>query len=121
MLTFYTDRIIPNRFSGYSIGPVILIRPSYKSDVGLLEHEKTHRRQWLRTCGLHSLLYPLSPSYRLRSEAEAYAKQIEHTASRPIDLFSFFICSKYGLKVTEKEAKDAILSFLPDDLRHELQ
>lgn len=121
MFTFYTDRFIPSRFSGYSIGPVILIRPSAKQDVGLLEHEKTHRRQWLKTAGLHSFLYVLSKQYRLKAEAEAYAKQVEYTDSRPVDLFAFFICTKYGLSISEKEAKEAILSFLPDDLRHELQ
>ena len=121
MLTFYTDRFIPARFSAVTYGPVILIRPQCKEDRGLLEHELTHRRQWLRTLTVHSLLYALSPSYRLRAEAEAYAKQLEYTPSKPIDAFAFFICTKYNLDVTEPEAKKAILSFLPDSLAHELQ
>lgn len=38
-LVFYTDRIIPERFAGLTIGFVVLIRPKYRDDSGLLAHE----------------------------------------------------------------------------------
>ena len=43
-LTFYTDKI---KHAGEARGPVVLIKPQYKEDKGLHEHEFVHVRQWL--------------------------------------------------------------------------
>ena len=74
--TFYTDRRLKDWQAGATFGPVILIRPKYREDVGLLEHEKMHVKQWWFTLGLHALLYWLSKRYRLWAEAKAYAEQM---------------------------------------------
>lgn len=106
----YTDRFIKPWAAGCAWGPIVLIRPKYRDDVGLLEHEQVHVRQFWRTFGLHGLLYWLLPKYRLAAEAEAYAKQY---ARRPdkLALYASFIVKRYGLKVTQGEAEVAILSF----------
>lgn len=96
-----TDEIA-NGFGGTSQGPLIKILPKYKNDTGLLEHEKTHVRQWyaamgiwlllcamlslvvspvlLPLCGLaplvHPVLYKLVRPYRQWCEVQAYRKQL---------------------------------------------
>ena len=75
-LTFYTDKFLEPWQGAAAFGPVILIRPKYREDVGLLEHEKMHVKQWWFTLGLHALLYNLSKRYALRAEARAYAEQM---------------------------------------------
>jgi hypothetical protein len=72
----FFQRALPDAFAGMTYGPVVLIAPGYEDDVGLLEHEFTHVRQFWRTCGLHLLFYPLWRAYRLRSEIEAYKVQM---------------------------------------------
>jgi hypothetical protein len=42
-----TNLFIPKRFDAICLGPVILIRPEYANDKGLIEHEKTHTKQWV--------------------------------------------------------------------------
>lgn len=63
--------------NGQANGPVVRIRPAYRDDEGLLQHELIHVRQWWRTLGLHSLLYLCSKKYRLKAEVEAYREQIK--------------------------------------------
>lgn len=76
MLTFYTDRWMPDGVAACARGPVIFIRPAYRGDRGLLEHERVHRRQWLLTLGLHSFAYLLVRRYRLWAEVRAYQEQM---------------------------------------------
>ncbi|OPY87923.1 MAG: hypothetical protein A4E72_01405 [Syntrophus sp. PtaU1.Bin208] len=76
-LIFYTDRM-PKYSSGCANGPIIRIRPAYRDDRGLLEHEKVHVKQWWRTFGFHSLLYLCSKKYRLAAEVEAYRVQLRY-------------------------------------------
>ena len=54
----------------------IVIRPKYKNDVGLLEHELEHERQY-KSDWFHAIKYYMSQKYRLECELLAYAKQIE--------------------------------------------
>jgi hypothetical protein len=77
-ILFYTDWIKENK-GGSTNAFVIRIRPKYKHDAGIYEHELTHVKQWWRTAGLHSLFYIFSKKYRLKSEVEAYRKQLEYT------------------------------------------
>ncbi len=105
-MIFYTTNFVGDRFAGSTRGPLIFIRPEYKDDVGLLEHEKTHRWQWIRTIGLHSFLYLLLPSYRLSSEVEAYKVQLQYCSDVELNTrrFARFISTKYNLDVSEEEA-----------------
>lgn len=106
-MIFYTNRFVTEGFAGCARGPFIFIRPQYMTDVGLREHEKVHRRQWLRTLGLHSFLYLLVPKYRLASEVEAYKEQLRYNPGRA-ELYAVFISTKYKLPI----AQDAALRLL---------
>jgi hypothetical protein len=101
-IVIYTDRLIPARFAGYTVGPIILIRPANRGDVGLLEHEKTHVRQFWRN-PLFGLVYLLSKRARLRYEAEAYRVQLKYNPDR-LALYAHFLATKYKLDITEEEA-----------------
>lgn len=107
-MVFYTNRFIPERAAGCARGPLIFIRPEYKNDIGLLKHEKVHVKQWYRTIGLHSFLYLLSEKYRLKSEVEAYKKQLEYSP-READLYALFISNNYNINIEKDEAKKLLL------------
>ena len=93
---------LPNGFGGTAQGPLIKLLPKYQHDAGLIEHEKTHVRQWyamlsigLLLCTLlmllvspylwplyglapvlYQLLYKFVRPYRRWCEVQAYRKQI---------------------------------------------
>ena len=104
---YYTDNV-PSGSAGCANGPVIRIRPEYEDDKGLLEHEKTHVRQFWRTLGFHSLMYLLIKRYRLNAEVEAYRVQLEYIPGEMKEInrrkFSNRIATRYGLKISEEEA-----------------
>ena len=50
-----TEKIV-NGFGGTAQGPIIRILPKYKDDIGLLEHEKVHVRQWYAWLALGLLI-----------------------------------------------------------------
>ena len=97
----YTDNMDEN-FAGITRAFVISIRPKYKDDKGLLEHEKTHVRQWYKTLGLHGLLYAFWRTYRLNCELEAYKEQMQYAPDLKVavDKFADFLANKYGLDIT---------------------
>lgn len=103
MMVFYTRRFVPRGFAGCARGPFIFIRPEYRNDRGLLEHEKAHVRQFWRTLGFHGLLKLVSRRYRLACEVEAYRKQLEYS---PQDLrhFARFLATKYGFRLSTDQA-----------------
>ncbi len=105
-MIFYTDRFIPAQFAACTRGPFIFIRPEYKNDIGLREHEFIHVVQWVRTLALHSLLYALWPAYRLKSEVEAYKVQLQYCNDIELNTrrFARFIVTKYDLDITDEEA-----------------
>lgn len=103
-IVIYTDRLIPARFSGCTLGPVILIRPDYRGDRGLLEHERVHAGQFWRTLGLMGIGYLLFKHYRLRCEVEAYREQALWYRDDRRQLFARFLADKYNLGVTYDEA-----------------
>lgn len=99
----YTDQGIPERFAGWTVTFFIKIRPLYQADVGLLEHEKLHVRQFWRTLGLYCALYPLWKKYRLGCEVEAYREQLRYN---PLSIghFATRLATCYGLNITTDEA-----------------
>ena len=129
MITFYTDRLIPDKFGAVSAGPVTLIRPKYKDDRGLHEHEDVHFTQWLVLAALgpvsasvvyfaqieqaqpylltillmpslfHGMLYELSKRYRQACEVSAYKAQLPHYPDDRTELFAGFLASKYDLDI----------------------
>jgi hypothetical protein len=95
---FYTNLLVGKDFEGAARGPFIFIRPEFKGDRGLLEHERVHVRQFWRTLGVHGFLYRFSRAYRLRSEVEAYRRQLEFDpASR--SRFAVLLHLKYDLGI----------------------
>lgn len=129
MITFYTDRLIPDKFGAVSAGPVTLIRPKYKDDRGLHEHEATHFAQWLSLAAIgpvstaivygagiaavqpylfyvlfvpslfHGLLYKFVRRYRQACEVSAYKEQLECYDDDRTELFAGFLASKYDLDI----------------------
>lgn len=110
-MIFYTNRFIPARFAAYTIGFIILIRPQYKDDEGLAEHEHVHVDQFLCTLGISALLYAVSKKWRLRYEAQAYAAQLEYYPDDRLRLFAHFLSTKYGLGITQDAAEAEIRKY----------
>jgi hypothetical protein len=101
-----TNKFIPARFSAYTIGFIILIRPEYWDNIGLIEHEKVHVHQFWRTLGLNGLFYWLSKKKRLEYEVEAFRKQLEYAEepSTSRKLFAYYLVANYKLNITLIEA-----------------
>lgn len=101
---FYTNNLIPDKFGAKTVGPFILMRPQYKNDTGLLEHEKVHVRQFWSTLGLFGIPYYFSKKYRLKYELEAYKEQLKYYAIDKRSLFAYYLSTKYNLNITQEEA-----------------
>lgn len=107
---FYTDRFIPERFGAFVVWPFIFIRPKYREDRGLLEHELQHVRQLFKNLFLpFLLLYKFNAKFRLRMELDAYRVQLAHAPSGGDmealrNLFAGWIATNYRLDITHSEA-----------------
>ena len=132
----FTEKL-PSGFGGTTQGPIIKILPKYKDDAGLLEHEKTHVRQWYAVLAigllfstlltllvspclwplyglapvLHQLLYKFVRPYRCWCEVRAYRKQIEIGGYTGNEFAVTALVEKYDLGLSVEEAK-ALLSGL---------
>ena len=100
---------IPRRFAAFVFGFIIFIRPSYKNNIPLIEHEKVHVHQFWRTFCTHGIWYHFNKDYRLRSEVDGYAMQIkvrEELGMTPdYERLAKYIVDFYGLDITIEEAK----------------
>lgn len=118
-------------FGGEACGPFIRLRPKYSNDQGLLEHEKTHVRQWyvatiitaLVVVGLgaliaplltaligvapfsHSLLYKYARPYRQWCEVRAYRKQVDVGGYNSNEFAVAALVERYGLRLSVDEAR----------------
>lgn len=64
-------------FPYFGLGTCIVeIRPKYKDDIGLLNHELKHVEQYSKDW-FHVLKYKYSKGYRYKCELEAYKEQIK--------------------------------------------
>ncbi len=102
-MIIFTDSFIPTRFAGYTIGPFNLIRPKYKNDIGLIEHEKTHSKQFWNTLGVAMLLYTFSKTYRYKYELEAYRVQLKYSPDAAAK-FANMLANCYNLQISETKA-----------------
>lgn len=100
-IVIYTDRFV--RHGGVAYGPIVLVRPRYRHDKGLHAHERTHVRQWWRTFGLMSIVYPISRRWRCRWEVEAFQAQLEH-APDALLTFADFLATWYRLDIDRADA-----------------
>jgi len=51
---------------------IVKINDKHFNNKALIQHELVHTKQFLRTFGLHFLLYKFNDSYRYKAELEAY-------------------------------------------------
>ena len=118
---FYTDSniLIPKVHGACTRAFFVFIRPKYKGNLPLLEHELTHVRQFWTTFGLFPFLYLLSKKYKLKAEVEAYRTQLQvyADASYPADIldakakaYAEFIAERYGLRITSENAYKLLTS-----------
>jgi len=99
-IVFYTNWFVPKTAAGCARAIFIFIRPKYINDIGLLAHERTHVRQFLRLPFIHSFLYLLNSKYRYNCEVEAYGRQLQVNGDRSRTmLYAEFICNYYKLDV----------------------
>jgi len=103
-LIFYSDTRLKDWQDGATFGPVVIIRPTYKNDLGLLAHELFHTKQWWLTLGTHPIWYNLVPKYRYWSEIWAYRRQLKSNPEY-IDYYVDLIESHYGLTVSKETIK----------------
>ena len=107
-IVIYTNKFIRKEWVASNRFPFILIRPKWKGVAFVLEHEKVHSRQMIRTFFLHGLMYKFSKKYRLKAEVEAYKVSIEY--GQELDDCAWAISNVYNLEVTEKEARVLLTS-----------
>jgi uncharacterized membrane protein len=135
-VTIYTDRFLPDWVGARAIGPFVLIRPKYKDDKGIHAHEYTHVKQWFRwtalwailvtlallvlpeaahiivpfyglSVGIFHLMYALVKSFRLESEVEAYAAQVN--AGADLDKMAAALANpNYKFNIGFEEAKNLL-------------
>jgi len=108
--TFYVTWIFTllrkERSAGIAVGPLIFIRPKYKDDKGLLEHEKEHVRQFWKYLGINGLLYFFSQKWRYKFELDAYKVQLKYSTNKDASakLFAGYIINNYKLDNLNKDA-----------------
>lgn len=109
---FWTDRFLKDWQGGVSCGFFCILRPKYKEDKGLLEHELTHCKQFYRTLSIHVWLYKFSAKYRLSAEVEAYKKQLEYHTDKElnIDWMAKAISERYDLDVSINDVKALLIA-----------
>ena len=93
---------LPENKGGVANGFIVRIKPKYKLDNGILQHELVHVKQWYRTFTFHSFLYLFNKKYRLSSEVEAYKEQLKHYPDDRTNLFAKFIVEDYNLDVEQE-------------------
>lgn len=135
VIVHYAD-IKKKNVAGYASGPYVRIKPEYRHDEGLHEHEFMHVKQGyigLIGCVLlglllnqfidfdyileaafgigaasHPLLYLLVTRYKLFAEVVAYAKQAEFYPTDKTELFGKFIAENYKLDISAEDATKMI-------------
>ena len=137
-MNYYLIKLVeslPNGFGGTAQGPLIKLLPKYQHDVGLIEHEKTHVRQWyavlaiwLLLCTLltllvapslwplyglapvlHPLLYRFVRSYRRWCEIKAYRKQIAIGGYASNEFAVTALVEKYDLRLGADEVRALLI------------
>ena len=126
---------LPNGFGGTAQGPLIKLLPKYQHDVGLIEHEKTHVRQWYAVLGIglllctllmllvsaalwplyglalfsHQLLYKFVRPYRRWCEVKAYRKQIAIGGYASNEFAVTALVEKYDLRLGADEVRALLI------------
>ena len=101
----YTDDM-PDNFGGYTRLWFIHIRPKYKDDKGIHEHELLHVAYWWKYGVIGRLLYKFSKKWRLNEEVAAYKEQLKyapaiHNPGYYRDMYAGFIADDYNLDISK--------------------
>ena len=114
VLIFFTDRL-PQGVGGRSYWLFALIRPKYREDEGLIQHELEHSRQAWKLPLLHQLMYRFSKEYALACEAQAYRVQTKYPAGPGLPPISVANAAQrlrsgiYEFSLTQEEAEALVL------------
>lgn len=106
-MIIYTSRLVPKGFAAITLGFIILIRPQYRGDVGLLAHERVHVRQWRDSWGMFWPRYLLSRRWRCDYEVEAYREQLKHSPEC-LELFAGYLARNYRLGLSVDVARSLL-------------
>lgn len=112
VFVIYTEKFVSIGAATYVFGPIcfIFIKPKFKDDVGLLNHEMVHVKQHWRTSWFHHFKYKDSAKYRFESEAEAYAIQYDsYPDKKHFDIFVELMLEKYGLPFSQHTIEGGLL------------
>lgn len=88
----------------------IELRPKYKNDKGILNHELKHEEQF-RNNAFHVYKYAFSKTYRLECELEAYAEQIKEYKYKNFNQCYWIVKvlhEKYKLKMSKEYLKNKV-------------
>ena len=104
-LVVYVPNELLKHYTGYCLGPIVVLRESASDIDGWEVHELTHVAQFWRTLGLHALFYYINSKYRIDCEKEAYYNQLHHSTNPGLTphTASFTIAMKYGWNFTFEE------------------
>lgn len=102
-----TNHLIPANSAAITLGFVILVRPQYRGDVGLIAHESVHIRQWKESWGAFWPRYLLSKRWRRDYEVEAYREQLKYSPGH-LDLFAGYLANNYMLGISPSLAKSLL-------------
>lgn len=72
-----STNLIPKGFSACSLWPFIFVRPEYRSDIAVIEHELVHYREQAWIMPIWVFLYLVSRKFRLAAEVRAYTREVE--------------------------------------------
>lgn len=107
-MVIYTNKFIPKRFASVNLFFFILMRPEFKGDKSLMEHELVHTEQVWKWLILQPIMYHASKKWRLKFEAEAYAVSVKY--GLPLKDAGRFLSTLYNLDISQKEAEEEIAS-----------
>ena len=88
--------------------PTIKLRPKYRDDEGIKNHELAHARQYGRLLWLHPLLLSFG-WYRLFTELQAYREQVKaynYTTKSEYDWIVNSLYSKYNIDMDKKKIQE---------------
>jgi hypothetical protein len=124
---WYTERGMTGGIIGWQRWFIIAIKPSHKGDVGLVQHELTHVKQWaaltlatgvvlgliympLILCApsIHAALYRFVRRYRGWCEAQAFGQQTKFYPDDRAVKFAGYLSRNYNLDITFAAALEHI-------------
>jgi hypothetical protein len=84
-----------------NFGPLVIMGREFRYSGDLIEHELTHTKQIVMTCGLHAILYYCSKRYRFWSELRAYRASVR--AGLSPEIAAQLMATGYGFNMTSAE------------------